>query len=206
MRLAFTGDRNRQGRKDWSGAFWPEAKRFTPDVVQVPLRGERHMPEQRTQIVDAIRAVRPTVVAFFCHGLTRGIELGFRRPQAGELAAVLAEVGCDRVALYCCSTGGGPGIGGDGGFADCLRDAMCRAGLVDCRVVAHVTAGHATMNPRKRFFEGLGSPVGGIGGMDVVRPRSALWSRWCRRLRDTDDPLRFQLVEMTVGEIHRALV
>lgn len=215
MRLAFTGDRNRPGKKDWSGAFLPEAKRFASadeDVVdEIPLTSAKgderaqHRAHQRIVIASAIRELRPSVVGFFCHGLTREIELGFDRKTVGELAAALADVGCDRVALYCCSTGSGPGVGGEGGFADALRDAMCREGLVWCRVVASITAGHTTANPNKRFFEGRGSPVGGLGGVDIVRKGSALWKPWRRALRDPRDPLRFELADLDVGEIHRRL-
>jgi hypothetical protein len=205
-RLAFTGDRNRPGKKDWSGAFLPEAQRFAsgaPDPFIIPLGAPSA--QQRGLVTSIIRGHRPSIVGFFCHGLTRRIELGFGTSTAHELAAVLAEVGCSRVALYACSTGSGKGPGGDGGFADALRDAMCRAGLADARVMAHETAGHATQNPRKRFFDGMGSPVGGVGGYWIVEPGSSLWKPWVRRMRDARDPLRFRLAEMTVGEIHREL-
>lgn len=206
MRLAFTGDRNRPGKKDWSGAFAPEARAFAGALVKsIPL--DAPAPRQRALVIDTIRqGPRPSVVGFFCHGLTRRIELGFGTSTVDELAGALAEVGCSRVALYCCSTGSGPGPGGDGGFADALRDAMCRAGLAAARVLAHETAGHTTMNPRKRFFDGMGSPVGGVGGYWIVEPGSKLWKPWARRMRDPRDRLRFQLAEMSVGEIHRELV
>ncbi|UJR81505.1 hypothetical protein [Sandaracinus amylolyticus] len=204
-RLAFTGDRNRPGKKDWSGAFAPEALRFAGharDVARIPL--DATASDMRMLISASIRSAGPSIVGFFCHGLTRRIELGFDMGTVDELAAALAEVGCSRVALYACSTGSGKGPGGDGGFADALRDAMCRAGLVDARVLAHETAGHATQNPRKRFFDGMGSPVGGVGGYWIVEPGSSLWKPWTRRLREDAD-FRLTLVEMCVGEIHREL-
>jgi hypothetical protein len=204
MRLAFTGDRNRPGKRDWSGAFLPEAKRYSEYITATPL--DASAKAQRAWIIDDLRERRPSEVAFFCHGLANKIELGFSKANVDELALALAEVACDRVALYCCSTGGGPGIGGDSGFADSLRDAMCHAGLVHCRVLAHRTSGHCSMNPNKRLFEGRGSPVGGVGGVDIVRPGSELWGVWKRRLRDARDPLRWQLLELGIEGVHRELV
>jgi len=98
------------------------------------------------------------------------------------------------VVLWCCSTGkpgdgtadkeaasGAPG--GDNGFADKLRDELCAIGLTWCRVYAHTTDGDCTRNPNVRVFEGLGSPVGGVGGEWIVPPpstgiKSALWATW----------------------------
>jgi hypothetical protein len=111
------------------------------------------------------------------------------------------------VALYCCSTGAASSadayaeFGGDGGFADRLRDALCVAGGVHCTVDAHTTAGHTTMNPYVRRFEGRGSRVGGVGGFDLVSPKSGdLWRRWRRALRETS--LRYRFPVMSVAEIH----
>lgn len=209
VRLAITGDRNTGSKRDWSGAFAPEAARYVAGgdsgsaVVTVPLDARSEM--QRGIALRAIAEHAPTELAFFCHGFTRRIQLGFSLVHLHALAAALSSVGCDRVALYACSTGGGPGVGGDGGFADALRDALCTHGLTSCRVLAHRTPGHASMNPRKALFEGRGSPVGGVGGTDIVRPGSTLWRRWCTRLRAPGDPLRWQLLSMEIGEIHRDL-
>ena len=202
MRLAFTGDRNRPGKKDFTGAFYPEAKKFTDQVFTVPL--DRTPEYKRDLVVARIRAVRPSSVGFFCHGLTRKMELGFDTGTVNELASALADVGCSKVSLYCCSTGGGKGLGGDGGFADELRDAMCRHGLITCRVLAHTTSAHTTMNPFKRVFDGLGSSVGGTGGQWVVKPGSELWKVWRRRLKE-DAAFRLSLADKGVGRIHYEL-
>ena len=61
------------------------------------------------------------------------------------------------------------------------------------------------MNPRKALFEGRGSHVGGVGGVDIVTPGSALWGAWKRRLRAPSDPLRWQLLELGVEGVHREL-
>jgi hypothetical protein len=204
--LVFTGNANRSGKRDFTGAFDPEARTFAKlhggSVIRVPLEGSEIA--RRKCVLGHIGIHQPSWVAFVCHGLTTGIELGFRRIHVGELAEALAAARCPRVTLYACSTSGGPGLGGDGGFADMLRDAMCRAGLTYCLVDGHVGPGHATQRPHVRRFEGNGSLVGGTGGSWIVAPGSGLWKPWVRALRDTD--LRFRFPRMTVGAIHAELL
>ena len=144
------------------------------------------------------------VVGLFCHGYTTRIQLGFNRATLDDLATALyVAYGADvRVVLYACSTGSGPGPGGDRGFADELRDALCRAGAVDCRVLAHSTAGRADANPFVRSFDGNGSKVGGKGGYPLVDRKDPLWSRWVKELRKD---LRWKIGTMSMEEIHREL-
>jgi hypothetical protein len=204
--IAFTGDRNAPGKKDYTGAFRPEAERFARyyggRVVSIPL--DISQAAQRTRMIAALRDMRSVcqgpVVGFFCHGFSKRIELGFDRTSIPSLVKELEKSGIHDVALYTCSTGMGAN-GGDGNFADLLRDEMCRQGLTECRVVAHSTAGHTTMNPHKRFFHVLGSSVGGIGGVEVSRSGSRTWRRWRERLRAPNDTLRFQLPRMDLAEI-----
>ena len=209
-RLALIGDRDSVGKRDWSSAFRPEAARYVAGgdegskVAYVSL--DIPAVAQRELILSLLVNHSPDELAFFCHGFTKKVQLGFDIAHVGELAEALAIEQCDKVALYACSTGSGPGIGGDGGFADRLRDAMCSHSLTGCRVLAHRTSGHCSMNPRKAFFEGLGSPTGGTGGMDIVVSSTPLWKRWCKRLRDPKDPLRFNLLSMSIAEIHRELM
>lgn len=207
--LAFTPDRNHRA-VDYTGAFKPEAKRFCahfsghPVEVSLAKSGKY----QRETIFGAIEMVPGDLecVAFFCHGFTSRIQLGLNSTHAKELARRLAARGCGRVALYACSTGTGSGPGGDGGFADALRDAMCAEGLTDCRVLAHRTSGHTTQNPKKRFFDGMGSPVGGVGGYEVVAQSSALWRPWAKRIQAQKDLFRFRIMWMSVADIHKELV
>lgn len=207
--LAFTPDRN-QKAADYSGAFKPEAKKFAThfngQVVEVPL--DKNSSFQRDTVLGAIELAPGPLecVAFFCHGFQNRIQLGFSSVTVENLAAALAGRHCSRVALYACSTGAGPGPGGDNGFADRLRDSMCARGLTDCRVLAHRTAGHTSSNPAKRFFEGMGSPIGGTGGFDVVSSSSSLWPKWAKRCRATKDLLRFRIMWMSVAEIHQELL
>lgn len=209
--IAFVGDRNSPGKRDWSGAFKPEAERFAKyyggHVVTVPLdrpaKYQRELVEQRLQ--EAGAKYSDPLVGFFCHGFSRRIELGFNNTTLPQLVQALYEINAQDVALYCCSTGSA-GPSGDGGFADTLRDMLCKRDLTECRVLAHSTAGHATMNPNKRLFHGLGSSVGGIGGIDPISKKDAKrWRAWAKRLRDPKDTFRFEIARMDLADIAEAL-
>lgn len=159
-------------------------------------------------------------VAIFCHGWGDGIQAGFTRRNVKRLVTALKEVGlssnfdCDpTIILYCCSTGddpdddikSAPGVDvGEGSFADVFRDELCKAGNPDCRVVAHTTAGHTTYNPYAIFFEGHGSPIGGVGGIMPVTPANkTLWRTWVKMLKTN---FRFEYPHMAVGEIHERIL
>lgn len=214
-------NQNSPGKKDWSGAFQPEALAFAKlhgvaakDVVQFDLRKPK--PARRKEVLDAL-AARSGIdtVVFFCHGLRNGLpQLGFNLANVGGLAGAIVDAaksgangGRDVcVVLYACSTADGAqagGPGGDGGFADSLRDALCRLGAVECRVYGHDRAGHVTKLPFVRIFEGLGSPVGGTGGRWLVAPRSPLWSAWRTALQKSGQRLSYPF--MTTGELHESL-
>ena len=168
----------------------------------------------RAQVIRALKAAgEPDVVALFCHGTPRKIQLGFNRYTLKSLAEVLAWR-CDvRVVLYACLAGKGPGPGGDRGFADELRDAICKAGGRYCRVVAHTTAGRADKNPFVRSFDGDGSSTGGAGGYYLVnrtlldeRGRkilNPLWPPWVKALAKD---MRWELPCLSREEIHAVLI
>lgn len=211
--LIFTPDRNsptkkNPNKKDYTGAFRPMARQFA-DKHNIPREniiainvGKGFLKRQK-QVLDALKEHdKLDTVAFFCHGYSTGIQLGFRwRPRAGEKPAPalnkLAKgiyAATDRtdicVPLFCCSTGDikkgrkdKKSVGGDGGFADELRDALCRAGATENRVFAHTTAAHTTYNPYGRFFDGKKMPAGGIGGYWIASPGGPLWRPWKKYLR-----------------------
>ena len=221
--LVFAPAYNAAGKRDATGAFQPEAKAFrrhhgvpAANLVLVDNRLDRV--SMRHIVLDTIAARRkasaegraPAAVAFFCHGAGRQIQFGFDARNVGDLARSLSGCTALRMPLFACSTGKGTGgealaaFGGDGGFADALRDALCREGVVECCVDAHTTVGHTTRNPHVRRFEGMGSPVGGAGGYFIVHPgQKTLWRKWRRALRETN--LRFDFPFMSVAEIHRGL-
>ncbi len=204
--LIITGDRNTGGKRDYSGAFAPEALAFQRmhggHIRRVDL--SRSPAAMRKQVLGIIATERRVHVAVLCHGFVNGLQIGFRNAHVPELAKALAAAGVQRVTLYACSTGGGAGSDGDGGFADRLRDALCAAGSIYCRVDAHSRAGHTTRIPYVRRFEGGGSPVGGTGGTWIVAPGSKLWKPWIRALQKTDLRLRFP--GMNASDVHSELL
>jgi len=214
--LILTPDRDSRGRRDYSGAFAPEARAFAqlhhlPSTSVQSIDCTRTAPERRKHVLESLSrlgAAGPIdLLACFCHGYQTGLQVGFDNSSVRDLARALVHHGCSprlRVALYACSSGGSRGEAGDGGLADRLRDALCTAGCVDCVVDAHATVGHTTRNPYVRRFEGRGSPVGGMGGQWIVAPRSPLWQQWRAALASTDLRLRFPLLEL--HEVHRELL
>lgn len=222
--LVFVPMHNSHGKKDVTHAFLPEARRFIDCVGPAESRlchidNRRGMKARREAVLAAIEEADEDReyydgVAFFCHGWSRGIQLGFMNGQVQELAEAIQSI-CEHsmtnVPLYCCSTGddrdkktslSSPGTG-DNSFADLLRDALCSQGANYCRVVAHTTVAHTTKNPYVLFFDGMGTPDGGVGGYAPVAPKTANWPRWRRALQKTD--LRFRFPFMGVDEIHQEL-
>jgi len=252
--LIITPDRNTHSN-DYTGAFHPESQTFIQVVpgqhklIQIDV--SKGMPVRMRQLFAELEACSNSfsAVAFFCHGWADGIQVGVRRTNIPELVRLLCKVtknGTDaknvlHVPLYCCSTAaatdtpeGASETGGDGGFADLLRDSFCAQGKPWIRVYAHTTKGHTTMNPQVRVFEGKGSTVGMAGGEALVRqppPKNALWPLWrdaltCRPpfdkgtmtapqafvagTRGTASPmerryLRFAAPFMTIAELHGVL-
>lgn len=214
--LVFAPAHNTGRKKDATHAFHPAAARFA-EVHGVPSenvhRFDNRLPlaARASQVLDVLKGRRGLAcVAFFCHGTAREIQAGFTTGarwgrHVSQLAAALAAVSNPGliVPLYACSTASGKrktAPGGDGGFADELRDALCVAGLTRCRVDAHTTVGHTTFNPHVRRFEGDESPVGGTGGRYLVEPASMLWGRWRRHLR-RDDTFRYRFPFLEVRAI-----
>lgn len=206
--LVVTPDRNSAGKKDFTGAFLPEARSFArrhgadPGDCHVRVDLGASMAKRRKQLLSAIDAVRDLeAIAFACHGLRRKLpQLGWNVSNVGELASVIAKRARPevRVVLYACSAGEGDGPASDNGFADRFRDALCESGATDCWVDAHERAGHTTRNPFVRRFEGLGSQVGGPGGYFLVTPGSARWKPWRAKLRT---PFRFDFPLLAAAEI-----
>jgi hypothetical protein len=206
---------NSHGKHDATGAFQPEARRF------MQLRGGRlahidnsvDMAKRYEAVMREVLAT-PTpweTIAFFCHGTPSAVQLGIDMRTMYDFSRAVGQTSKPdvRILLYCCSTAStirrliGTSTGGDNGFADMLRDQLCRAGLRQCRVMGHETVGHTTRNPHVRLFEGQGSSVGGQGGEYIVRPGSTLWKPW-RLALDTE--FRFHFGYLSVAEIHRVLL
>lgn len=219
--LAFVPDQNTPGKADVTGAFLPEARAwarhhgYDPQFVIHRFPVEAQMSGRRATVVQAIAGTTLPLqmVAFFCHGWRDGLQAGFARNSILVLARLLAlHAAIDaHVMLYACDTGRDqdvdqaddklPGPGGDGGFADELRDA-CEAIGRRVTVMGHTTAGHCAWNPFARYFA---PGCGGRGGHWYVEPESPLWQRWVRALRDPRSTLRYRFPMMTPEEIAEEL-
>lgn len=221
--------------------------RFNSTIHKINVA--RPMARRRAQTLDIIDSVPSGTldgVTFFMHGWPKGIQCGFRLNDAKTFVDHLVPKLRDGVGtavsmpliinLFCCLTGDVPGSGnsdakklgpgGDGGFADRVRDELCRAGYPWVKVYAHTTKGHSTRNPFVRVMHGDGSPVGGDGGRFAIPPpkrgapspmwkawKAALWttkgSRWQRGqllFGGSRKDFRFLAPFMTTAELHAELI
>lgn len=227
--LCFTGDRNGTNPdhpNDFYGAFLPEIRRFMQfhkinsktnhKMVNLGLGDAGRYNEVMKFMETAAKASgkAPTTLVFCCHGLLPKIQLGLKIGNvadfASRLRALHVALGTPTqeevvIVLYACTTGSGPGPGGDNGLADKLRDALCQAGFYQCRVYAHQVSGHCTRNPRKRIFEGNGSHLGGVGGVWIIDPGSNgnVFRKWQKALAGTSLLYRFPF--MTISDIHKEI-
>jgi hypothetical protein len=216
--LAFAPHDNSHGKRDATGAFIPEARRFAAAAGDGSVHlfdNSRPFAQRRREVLKRIAAHDGELdaVAFFCHGWISGMQAGFGMRSVGKLATALQGVaGSDFlvVPLFCCSTGDDPdddplsAVGtGEGSFADKLRDELCKRGVIYSRVMGHTTVAHTTKNPRVVFFDGMGTPEGVEGGYAPVKPGTKSWKVWRRALRVGD--FRFRFPFMTAGEIHAEL-
>lgn len=226
--LIFIPDRNSPNKSDMTGAFLPEALAFAKhhqvpesQIIRVPVAGAHTSREEF--VIQAIEkhfaqsSAEPCTIAFFAHGHRYHSQFGFgerfavNQKALRRLAKIIRSKNTGEVIfpLYACTsatsdrTKNDQVAAGDGGFADELRDALCREGATECRVIGHTTAGHTTRNPYVRFFEGSGATNGGEGGHWVVRPNGPMWKKWVAVLK-TD--LRYDFCFMGLASIHAKLV
>lgn len=207
--LAIVPTSNSKGKKDVTGAFLPESRKWVELHGGTIARFDNaSAPAKRRADVEALLRGQSglSCVGFFCHGLSRSIQTGHAIGHVERLAAALTAATKPGavVALYACDTADTPSKnapGGDDGFADRLRDALLltdaahwHGGWVD----AHVTTGHTTTNPFVRRFKcdplPHEVPLGIVGGEWIVTPGELLWSTWRRALRETDLRFRFPMM------------
>jgi len=219
---------NSPGRNDVTGAFEPEALRFSDchRFTGLGWRIDNRKPrlERASEFLDFLSKGRVipnddvgdfaplAVVAIFCHGSEHGLpSFGIRSPNHPRFSsddeanwtffcAELSMHVAPTVILYACSAAG-RGPSGDGALADELRDELCRRGSVHCRVVAHTTAGHATVNPFIRIVDGTGRREPGAGAKMLITPGTRLFGKLAAELRDENDTFRFRYPFMPVAEI-----
>lgn len=214
--LCLVPDANSPGKKDVTGAFHPEAVAFCKHhgvnpvkaITRFPTKGS--LAARRTVCARAIAASAGLdVIACFCHGWRNGIQAGWQLPTVRALASLCsaAMVESGHILLYACDAGRDAdvdqaddveeGPGGDGGFADELRDACETLGR-RITVAAHATTGHSTYNPHVRIFA---PGEHGRGGRWVIAPGTRLWPRWVLALRDPDGTLRYRFWGMSYEAI-----
>jgi hypothetical protein len=209
--IVIFSDVNTGKKKDATGAFIPEARLYSraheiPKHKQYPVtctKVWKGIRRERTirAIMRASQEEKIDSIAFFGHGWSSGIQFGFNRGHIKKLVQIFTEV-CNpnlKIILYACLTGKGKGPGGDGGFADCLRDEMALQGLNEGWVDSHSTSGHTTFNPFVRRFL---ADYPKEGGAWIVEPGSVLWRKWREQLK-TD--LRFRFPFMSELEIKAEL-
>ncbi len=221
--LVLTPDRNTGIDNDFTGAFDPEAIRYQrfyeslgDEVVRERVNVGVGTSARRAQTIRLIRAAVPfSRFAVFCHGwndgipsgLDDGIQFGFTRgPTVEALARELAASSTPalKVALYACltaSSDGPRGDGGEGGFADTLRDLLATLGRPEATVFGHTSAGHTTRNPQCRMF----LPGCELGGVRLAETGSPAYEKLRRRLNAEADPLRWRLPYLSLEEIRAEL-
>ena len=208
--LVATPDRNStrgDHRDDFSGAFDPEARSFIDrnggERIMVDL--SRPDAERQRQVIAAIEQHAPECFVWMGHGLSTSIpQLGLNTDA--EIAAFTGAIaaGCSSpiVVFYACSMGGGPGVGGDGGLCDRVRDSLVKHGARGCRVYGHVGPGHVTIRPFVRVFDGPEVKPTNVGGHYVVEPppngSARRFTAWKIALHGA---MRFDFPFLTAAEI-----
>lgn len=192
--------------KDATGAFQPECELFIKShgghIPVYEFDNLKPMEDRFRDLCTALGAVgnHLDTLIFFCHGWSTGIQAGVTTSNLSKFVKVCQTALAKEVMilLYCCSTGADnlkattdrdKGPGGDGGFADLLRDQLSNAGHLPI-AYAHTVAGHTTKNEYVRVF----TPGAQKGGDWVVEPGSGLWGQWKKALIDTPKgrmPVRF---------------
>lgn len=200
--LVLTADRDTPGRRDYVGAFRPEADAFVSKHggTVVRIDQSQNAAGRFRQTLQAIEEHQPDVLVYCGHGLRRSLpQLGAGLGNIASLAGALA-LGSTAplVVLYACSAADGVAPGGEGGFCDALRDALCNAEATGCRVLGHSTAGHAVRNPYVREFRSETT----LGGTWLVAPGSPRWARWVKALQG---PLRLEYPYLTRAEVEARL-
>lgn len=208
--LVFYSSVNTKGKKDATGAFVPEGKKFCA-VNRVPAENRiavdcvGQTPKKRFEQVCMELRNRCNIqwIAMFCHGWSSGLQFGINKKNVGIFTEYMRYSCVDNVilTLYACSTASENKAGSkpkmpatNNGFADTLRDTMLaknfRGGWID----AHLTAGHTTVNPYVMRFAiepGPNLEIDLPGGFWLVQPQSPQWKEWIMMLKTNEDNMRY---------------
>jgi len=215
--LAISPATNSRGKKDVTGAFRPEAAYFSKlhDSPRFEFDNTKSKRARRREVEAIMRDAGPQfdLIALFMHGYRRGMQSGHSTWNVKNLAKAIesaADVDDAKVALFACDTArdadrdrkddSKPGPGGEGGFADKLRDSLVDLGLHGGWVDAHTVTAHTTKAPYVRRFY-INADCVDDGGEWIVTPGSPEWGAWRRALREDRD-LRLSFPLMTKSEIY----
>jgi hypothetical protein len=219
--LAISPTTNSKGKRDVTGAFLPEAIYFSDlhDSPRESFDSTKSKRSRRREVESILVDSGPNfdLIAFFMHGWKKGLQSGHNTWNVRNLAkAIESAAGVDevKVALYACDTArdadkersddSKPGPGGEGGFADKLRDHLVDLGLSGGWVDAHTVTAHTTKAPYVRRFY-INADCVNDGGEWLVTPGSPEWKAWRRALQeDRDFRLSFPL--MTKSEIYARIL
>ena len=214
--------RNKPGLNPHTGLPWVDATgAFVPEAHGFALANGRDNCEMlAVDCINNTTATRRRIVcewlkkihgiellAIFCHGWSKGIQIGFTIPECDMLAkALFAADNRLKIALYCCWTADADGVADsekvgpatDNGFADHLRDTLLSMDFKGGWVDGHKKEGHTSMNPYLiRFLIDPDKDVDGDndiqGGAWIVQPGAAGWKKWSKALRG-DMRYRFPLL------------
>lgn len=257
--LTFAPMHNTQGKSDATGAFQLGPAKFrkymdgvwanlspsgqTDPLCWKDIRLDNTL-EYKTLGQELIRTIKEesfelcqeVIMAFFCHGWSRGFQFGVSCDSSQkeavnfkEFVAVLHDQSASRLvmdesgsmvilrlAFFACSTGlyGSKKTmasrSGDNSFADRLRDELCCAGVVRNSVLAHYSRGDYLRNPDIVRFDGNGSPVGGCGGDFVIPPATTKFNMRMRRkyreLIQKDSSWAFDAIFSSIPTLQRRII
>jgi len=190
--IAFYPAHNALNKRDVTGAFRPEALAWCRihGCKPVEIDNTKSVMQMRRQVLSELRQhEKLPLVAFFCHGYRRRIQLGFNMQTIAALANEFARLETEHVGLYCCSTAS-EALDGRG-FAHDLAAATHKASTHFRWLDASRTAGHTSWNPYR-----IRIPSGGEADY-IVAPRSEAWPLWVKTLRENQD---FRLRVLTIAE------
>ena len=202
---------------DAGGAFIPEAINFNKhrtaqgDTVQViPFKNSLPQGKRLDEFLKLIDGANPfDAFVYLGHGLRNGLpSAGLTQASRKRFTDLLIKKAKNKkslyVTLFACSaaetTTGQPG--GEGGFADKVRDDLVDAGFTQGWIDAHSVPGHATQNSMLRRFY-LSKEQEASGGSWLVAPGSPEFAQWRKKLNSPwkKDPFRFNFPYMTATQV-----
>lgn len=204
-------------KPDATGAFIPEAINFRKyreslgDTVEVIGFDNKLPPPKRAPaFLKQLEGAKPfDAIVYIGHGLRNSLpSAGITSTYRTKFTQLIQSKSLSKtkvfVTLFACSaaetTTGQPG--GEGGFADKLRDDLVALGFSEGWIDAHPVPGHATQNSQvRRFF--ISAEQAPKGGTWLVTPGSPEFPKWRSKLNSKwrDDPFRFQFPYMSQADV-----